>query len=138
MPLTLTLTQGVLPPGDEKVAFRRLGEAMLRWHGLTDNAFMTSAVIGSIHVLPEELTYAGLHATPVAFVEWKVPPVAFATREIQLGYIAEATDIIHEMSGGMHPKAKIWVNVLHAVEGAWGIGGDAMTSAQLGDAIARG
>jgi len=138
MPLTLTLSRGVLPAGDEKVAFRRLGDAMLRWHGLAANAFMTAAVIGSIHVLPEDLTYAGGVAVPVAFVEWKVPPVAFATREIQVGYIAEATDIIHEMSGGTHPKARIWVNVIHAVEGAWGIAGLAMTSAQLGEAIARG
>jgi hypothetical protein len=63
---------------------------------------------------------------------------AFAQREVQLGYIDEATTIIHEMSGGRHPKDRIWVNVVHAVEGTWGIAGHAMTSEQLGQAIAGG
>ena len=30
MPLTLTLTEGVLPKGEEKLAYRRLAEAMLK------------------------------------------------------------------------------------------------------------
>lgn len=138
MPLTLTLTEGVLPQGHEKLAFRRLAEAMLRWHGLAGNRFMTAAVIGSIHVLPKDATYAGLVENPVVFIEWKVPPVAFAQREIQLGYIDEVTSIIHDMTGGRHPKDKIWVNVIHAVDGTWGIAGQAMTSEQLGAAIAGG
>ena len=40
MPLTLTLTEGVLPKGSEKQAFARLSEAMLKWHGLTGNPVM--------------------------------------------------------------------------------------------------
>ena len=35
MPLTLTLSEGVLAPGQEKVAYRRLAEAMIKWHGMT-------------------------------------------------------------------------------------------------------
>ena len=31
MPLTLTVTEGVLPTGSEKQAFARLSEAMLKW-----------------------------------------------------------------------------------------------------------
>lgn len=138
MPLTLTVTEGLLPKGQEKAAFRRLAEAMLRWHGLSGNPVMTAAVIGSVHVVASDLTFAGLQETPVVFIEWKVLPTAFASRDIQLGYIEEATNIIHELSGGQHPRDQIWVNVVHAVDGAWGIAGKAMTSAQLGEAIARG
>ena len=138
MPLTLTLTAGVLPAGQEKVAFRRLCEALLKWTGLTGNKFMTAAVIGSIHVIPQEHTFSGLEENPVVFVEWKVPPIALTDRDVQIGYIAEATQIIHEMSGGRQPKERIWVNVVHAVEGGWGIAGQAMTSAQLEEAIGRG
>jgi hypothetical protein len=138
MPLTLTLTEGVLPKGQEKVAFARLSDAMLKWHGLTDNKVMTPNVVGSINLLPGEQTFSGSKETPVAFIEWKVPSFAFTTREVQLGYVEEATNIIHEMSGGKQPKEHIWVNVVHAVDGAWGIGGVAMTNGQLGEAIAKG
>ena len=136
MPLTLTLTEGVLPKGQEKVAFSRLSDAMLRWHGLEGNKAMTPNIVGSIHILPREHTYSGSIEASVAFVEWKVPSFAFASREVQVGYIEEATSIVHELSGAHHPKERIWVNVVHAVDGAWGIAGIALTNAQLGEGAA--
>ena len=138
MPLTLTLSEGVLPAGTEKQAFARLCDAMLKWHGLTGNTVMTPNVVGSIHVIPKKLTFSGSKEAAIAFIEWKVPSFAFNNREIQQGYFAEATDIIHEMSGKKLPKSNIWINVVHAVDGAWGIGGQAMTNAQLGEAISKG
>jgi hypothetical protein len=30
-----------------------------------------------------------------------------------------ATSIVHEMSGGRRPRDKIFINVVHAVDGAW-------------------
>ncbi|MDF3883923.1 4-oxalocrotonate tautomerase [Cupriavidus basilensis] len=136
MPLTLTLTEGVLPEGQERVAFRHLSDAMLKWHGLSGNESMTPNIVGSIHVLPKDHTYSGSKEASVVFVEWKVPSFAFADREVQVGYIDEATRIIHELSGAQHPKERIWVNVVHAVDGAWGIAGMALTNAQLGEGAA--
>ena len=138
MPLTLTLSKGVLPAGTEKQAFARLCDAMLKWHGLSGNKVMTPNVVGSIHVIPKESTFSGSKEASIAFIEWKVPSFAFNNREIQQGYFAEATDIIHEMSSKKLPKSNIWINVVHAVDGAWGIGGQAMTNAQLGEAISQG
>lgn len=138
MPLTLTLTEGVLPKGSEKIAFARLSESMLKWHGLTGNTVMTPNVVGSIHVLDQNSTFSGAQEAPVVFIEWKVPSFAFSSRDIQTGYIEEATNLIHEMSGGKQAKTHIWVNVVHAVDGAWGIGGAALTNAQLTEVIAKG
>lgn len=138
MPLTLTLSEGVLPAGTEKQAFARLCDAMLKWHGLTGNKVMTPNVVGHINVIPTELTFAGTKEASLALIEWKVPSFAFNTRKIQQGYFAEATDMIHEMSGKKLPKSNIWINVIHAVDGAWGIGGQALTNAQLGEAISEG
>jgi hypothetical protein len=132
MPLTLTLTKGVLPEGQEKVAFSRLSDAMLKWHGLAGNEAMKRNIVGSIHLVPKEHTYSGSQEASVVFVEWKVPSFAFASREVQVGYVEEATDIIHELSLAQHPRERIWVNVVHAVDGAWGIAGTALTNAQLG------
>ena len=136
MPLTLTLTTGVLPEGQEKVAFARLSEAMLKWHGMTDNKLMRANVIGSIHILPKDQTFTGMHETPVAFIEWKVPSSGFANRDVQIGYFEEATDIIHEMSGGKQPRDNIYINVVHAVDGAWNFGGKALTNAEIGAVVA--
>ena len=138
MPLTLTLTENVLRKGTEKIAFQRLCEAMLRWHGLLGNQVITPNVVGSIHVLSCDNVFAGLETSDVAFIEWKVPSFAFATREIQQGYISEATQIIHELSQGQLPKERIWVNVVHAVDGAWGIAGQALTNSDLAAAISKG
>ena len=138
MPLTLTLSEGVLPVGTEKQAFGKLSDAMLKWHGLTGNKVLTPNVVGSINIIPKQHTFSGSKEANVAFIEWKVPSFAFATREIQAGYIAEATDIIHDMSGKKLAKDNIWVNVVHAVDGAWGIGGRAMTNTELGEAISKG
>jgi hypothetical protein len=138
MPLTLTATEGVFPKGTEKQVFQRLCAAMLKWHGLTGNRAMTPNVVGSINILPKELTYAGLDESMVVFIEWKMPSFAFSTREILQGYVAEATQIAVEASGGKQPVERIWVNVLHAVDGAWGIAGSALTNQQIGEAVSQG
>ena len=138
MPLTLIVSEGVLPKGSEKTTFNKLCEAMLRWHGLTGNRVMTPNVIGVLQVLKPEHTFAGLHETKVAIVEWKVPAIAFNDRKVQQGYIEEATTIVHEASGRKQPKEHIWVNVTHAVDGAWGIAGEALTNAELGARVAEG
>jgi hypothetical protein len=135
MPLTLTLTEGVVPKGQEKIAFARLSEAMLKWHGLTGNKVLTANVVGSIHVLPKSSTFTGMKETSVAFIEWKVPSFSFSKRDVQIGYFEEATNIIHEMSGGKLPKGHIFINVVHTVDGAWNLDGQAMTNEQISKAI---
>lgn len=138
MPLTLTISERVLPKGTEKLAYSRLSDAMLKWHGLSGNKVMTPNVIGHINVINKEHTFSGSKEAPVAFVEWKVPSFAFTDRKAQQGYVEEATNIIHEMSGGKQPRDHIWVNVVHAVDGAWGINGNAMTNGELIDAVSKG
>lgn len=60
MPLTLALTEGILPKGQEKVAFTCLPDAMLKWHGLSGNAVMTPNGAGWIHVVSQQKTWASI------------------------------------------------------------------------------
>jgi hypothetical protein len=99
---------------------------------------MKTNLVGSIHLISPEQTFSGLRQAPVAFVEWKVPSFAFTDRGIQQAYVAEATAILQKFSGGKLPKEQIWVNVTHAVDGTWGIAGEAMTNTELGNAISNG
>ncbi|GJL66227.1 MAG: hypothetical protein NPIRA05_11980 [Nitrospirales bacterium] len=138
MPLTLTLTEGVLPVGTEKQAIARLTDAMLKWHGLTGNKVMTPNVTAHVQVLAKESTFSGGQEFSGAWVEWKVPAFAFNSREIQEGFFKDATDIIQELSGGTQPRDNIYINVVHAVDGAWNFDGQAMTNEQLGEAISKG
>ena len=138
MPLTLTLTEGVIPAGQEKEAVRELTDSMLRWHELTGNTVMTPNVTANVHIVPEGLSFSGGEEFAAAWIEWKVPSFAFASREIQKGFGDEATEIVHRLSGGRQPKDNIYFNVVHTVDGAWNLDGRAMSNDELGAAIARG
>ena len=138
MPLTLTLTEGVLPEGREAQAIAELSEAMLANHGLTGNTVMTPNITATLHILSKNQTFSGGKPFSGAWVEWKVPSFAFADRAVQLGYFKDATDIIERLSDHKQPRENIYVNVVHAVDGAWNLDGQAMTNEELGQAIAQG
>ena len=138
MPLTLTLTEGVLPTGSEKKAVKQITDAMLKWHQLTGNKVMTPNVTATVNVLPKGSTFSGGEAFSGAWIEWKVPSFAFADREIQEGFGKDATEIIRELSGGNQTIDNIYFNVLHTVDGAWNMDGLAMTNEELGEAISKG
>ena len=135
MPLTLTLTEGVLPRNAEKQAVEKLTDAMLERHGLSGNQVMTPNVTATVHVLPQGYTFSGGIEFAGVWVEWKVPSFAFSTREVQQGFFKGATDIIQELSGGKQPRDHIYVNVVHTVDGAWNLDGKAMTNEELIQAI---
>lgn len=138
MPLTLLITEGVLPKSRHQSTMASLSEAFLRLHGLAGNQFFTPNVIGHIAELPSDSTFAGLSPAKVAIVEWLTPSFAFATRELQNAYVAEATDILFEACDGKQPREHIWVNLKYAVDGMWGIGGRAYSNQELGDVAALG
>ncbi|GMT48764.1 MAG: hypothetical protein IEMM0008_0303 [bacterium] len=138
MPLTLTLSEGVLPAGTEKQAVAQITDSFLKWHSLSGNKVMTPNVTAIVHVLPKDSTFSGGKAFNGAWVEWKVPAFALNSRENQLGFFKDATDIIHKLSGGKQPKDNIYINVVHTVDGAWNLDGQAMTNEELGEAISKG
>ena len=138
MPLTLTLTEGVLPKGAEAQAVTQITDAMLKWHGLTGNKVMTPNITATVNVLPRSSTFSGGKAISGAWIEWKTPSFAFNTKDIQQGFFHDATNIIHELSGGKQPKDNIYINVVHAVDGAWNLDGKAMTNEQMGEVISKG
>lgn len=137
MPLTLTLTEGVLPNSAIPEAIARLTDSFLRHHGLAGNSVMTPNVTAQVHVLPKHFSYSGGKEFAGAWVEWKVPSFAFADRNVQRDFFADATEIVHELSGHNQPKDNIYINVVHTVDGAWNLDGRAMTNDELREALAK-
>ncbi len=138
MPLTLTITEDAIPSDKVKEVVQRLTASMLSLHQLTGNSVMTPNVTANVSIVPKGHSFSGGEEFSGVWVEWKVPSFAFASREIQKGFGQEATDIIHELSGGKQPKDNIYFNVVHTVDGTWNLDGQAMSNEELGGAIAKG
>lgn len=138
MPLTLTISQGVIETSKAKEAVVQLTESMLKWHGLTGNSVMTPNVTANVHIVPEGLSFSGGDEFEAVWVEWKVPSFAFASSEILKGFGKDATDIIFDLAGGQVPRDNIYFNVVHTVDGSWNLDGIAMSNEELGEAISKG
>lgn len=138
MPITLTLTEGVLPTPAIKTAVARITESFLRHHGMTGNTVMTPNVTAHVNLLPKGLSFAGGEEVDGAWIETKTPSFALADRDIQKSFFDEATRIVHDLSGGGLPKERIWTNGVHAVDGTWNIDGTPLTNAEIGAAVSKG
>ncbi len=138
MPLTLTLTKNVLPADKLQSAVKQLTQSFLKHHGLAGNTVMTPNVTAQVQILDPSHSFSGGEPLRGAWVEWKTPSFAFSTREVQVACGKEATEILHELSGGEQPKDNIYFNVVHTVDGTWNLNGEPLTNEELGKAIALG
>ncbi|CAJ5343929.1 Uncharacterised protein [Burkholderia pseudomallei] len=135
MPITLTVSEGLLEPDCEARVFAALTDALLDVEQLDGNAFMVPNVIGTLNVLPRERVFAGGKPGAAAFVELKLPGVALATPDAKRRFIERATEVVEQAAGGRLTRDRIWVNVVYAADGAWGIAGRAYGNAELIDRI---
>jgi hypothetical protein len=126
MPIQVIVPEGVLTPGAEAEAFRKLTDLLLRLHG----------VIGEVTVVPKGRTFSGGRPTDIAVFELKVPSFVLPTQALKDAWIAEGTSIIEAATAGRIKREHIFASVSYAVDGAWGIGGVAYSNADLGSAVA--
>ncbi|MDR6900159.1 Tautomerase enzyme [Rhizobium miluonense] len=136
MPITLTVSEGLLSSEAQAQAFAGLTDAVLDVAGLAGNEFMTANVIGSINVLPAAHVLAAGKPVAAAFIELKLPEIALATAEAKRAFIARATDVVEQAAEGRIKREHIWSNIVYAPEGAWGIAGQSYSNADLVGAIA--
>jgi hypothetical protein len=75
MPLTLTLTEGVIPTNKIKDAIKRLSDSMLSLHQLTGNTVMTPNVTAPCQIVPQGRSFSGEHLLQCgAHRGWNVEP----------------------------------------------------------------
>ena len=131
MPITVTAPRGTLTPQGEREILPRLTSALIEASGQTGNSFFEPLVGGTVHLLDPLDVYAGGVNRPVVMVELKLPDIGLADQSSQESFIAAATDIVLELTTPGHDSQDIWVNILNARDGAWGVAGRALSNADL-------
>ncbi|MBB3259288.1 hypothetical protein F4827_004163 [Paraburkholderia bannensis] len=135
MPITLTVSEGVLSAETEAPTFAALTHALLSVAQLEGNAFMTPNVIGTLNVIPAGRVFSAGQPTAAAFVELTLPQIALATPEAKQAFTEKATAILEHAADGRLTRDHIWTNIVYAADGSWGIAGRAHSNADLVDAI---
>ncbi|WP_321881194.1 tautomerase family protein [Paraburkholderia bannensis] len=135
MPITLTVSEGVLSADAEVQTFAALTQALLSVAQLEGNAFMTPNVIGTLNVIPATRVFSAGKPAAAAFVELTLPQIALATPEAKQAFTEKATTILEQAAGGRLTRDRIWTNIVYAADGSWGIAGRAHSNADLVDAI---
>lgn len=135
MPISIQVTRGLLTRDGERTIFARVSDALLHAHGLQDNPFMRRNVVGHLVVSEPSETFVGGEPSSLALIEVKVPSLTFGERATREQFVANVTRIVDELRAGDHPPSRTFVNVTHALDGAWGIAGKAYTNQELGAAI---
>ena len=131
MPITVTAPRGALTSAGEREVLPRLTADLARVNGQSDNPQFIALIGGSVHVLDPEDVYAGGANRPLVMVELKLPNIGLASVEARAAFIAAATDTVAALTTPGHQRTDIWVNILNAPDGAWGIAGHAYTNEAL-------
>ncbi len=131
MPITVTAPRGELTASGEREILPSLTNALLEAAGAVGNDFFTSTTGGTVHLLDPDEIYAGGVNRPVIMVELELPSVALSSLDTRAAFIAAATDIVDALTVDGHDRRDTWVNILHAPDGGWGIGGRAYSDADL-------
>ena len=137
MPITLYASEGVLNETAEREVFADLTDIFLKHHNLNGNTFLTPNVIGEISVIPRGKSFAGGKPADIAIVELKVPSFALGTPEQKQGFVADATEAVHRASQGRVQRDHVWVNMVYAVDGLWGIQGQTYSNDQLLESVSQ-
>lgn len=132
MPLQIIATEGVFTAQAEQQAFADLTELLLELNGLAGHEFMARNVIGEVAILPRNRTFSGGKPTEIVIFELKVPSMVLTSRDAQRAWIERGSAILHTAAEGRVSRDRIWGNVVHAVDGLWGINGHAYTNNELG------
>src|SRR5260370_28060801 len=131
MPITVTAPRETLTPAGERDILPRPTAALIEASGQAGNSFFTPLVGGTVQLLEPEQVYAGGINRPLVLVELKLPDIGLADADARAMFIAAATDIVRALAVPGHREENTWANIRNARDGAWRVGGRALTHDDL-------
>jgi len=112
---------------------RDLAAAVMRWEGVPDLPLFRDNTAAFVHDLPaaaiSDVAGSGDHVRVQVLT-----PAGILDRDKQIGVVAELTEIVATAAGDPGLAARTWVLVYESPDGGWGIGGKAMTGADIATA----
>jgi phenylpyruvate tautomerase PptA (4-oxalocrotonate tautomerase family) len=129
MPM-IDVTAAVGTFADKRALTRALTTALMRWEKVPDTPFITDNSAAFVHELPADcLATANGDSTYVRVLV--LTPVGILDRDQKLGVTREMTDLVVEAAGDPGLGGRVWVQVVEAPDGGWGIDGHAFTNAEI-------
>jgi hypothetical protein len=118
---------------EEHVAtlLRRVVESLLKWTDATEIAFVRRNAGAYFHALPPAHVTCDGEPDMVVRIAVTLPEVVLSTIERRRAFIEDATAIAASLSVDAHTAERTWISVVNAVDGGWGIGGHALTNADI-------
>ena len=133
MPIDVYAPEGTFPQERGTEVLRLLTECLLKWTDASDLPIARNNTVAYLHVLPHAYVVAGGTPSSIVRIDVKLPEVVLSTIERRRGFIADATEIVGAVSVGGRDVERTLITVSNAVDGGWGIGGRAITNAELDD-----
>ncbi len=126
--------EGTIPIEHAGKLLNQLTEALLKWTDASEIPIARDNTMAYLHTLPDAAcVMAGGKPAVYVRVDVKVPEVVMSTIERRRGFIADATDIVTALSVDGHDSQHTRVTISNTADGGWGLGGHALTNAELDD-----
>lgn len=138
MPLVeITVPAGSVPPESIGSLQRNVAGSVLKWMGLPDTDFFTSATWVHVHEIPAERASTGRAGTDPGFVVVVTAIEGFLTPERNEALSAEVTrHVLTAASLPAEKAASVWTIVREVPEGFWSVGGNITRRSKL-DALIK-
>jgi phenylpyruvate tautomerase PptA (4-oxalocrotonate tautomerase family) len=121
-------SSGVFDSAAEQAVCRSVFDALLVAVDAVDDERIASTIGVVLHVVPAERVMMGGRVASSVRIDVVVPGIALASFRRRRRFIADATAAVVEHATDPSIAERVVVRILHAVDGGWGIGGQAFTN----------
>lgn len=116
--------------GNKRALTKALNEALMKWEKVPPISWFTDNTAAFIHDMDADaLANANGDSTYVRIQV--LTPVGVLDRDKKLGVTREMTEIVAAAAGDPSVADRVWVQIVEAPDGGWGIGGHAYTNEEI-------